>query len=73
MKEVLMNLANVLLLQYCKDHGIDPSNSHVEKAQRGFRYQLVDNSDGAPFIDVLLTKNTTPKYFSYQPESRVVV
>jgi len=63
MQGVLLNLANILLLDYCEREGVDPSDSHVIKNGRGFVYSLVNNSDNKVFTTVTFTKNTAPEYW----------
>lgn len=63
MNDILLNLANVLLLQYCKEEGIDPSGSHVKKTDRGYVFGLANDSDERVFVQVTFTKNTVPQYW----------
>lgn len=65
MKEVLLNLANRELLEFCKENGIDPSGTHVEKMGRGYRYKLVRDAHPfttVPYVSVLFSKNNTPQF-----------
>ena len=63
MQDVLLNLANFMLLDYCKEEGIDPSDSHVIKNRRGFVYSLINNSDEKVFCSITFTKNSRPSYW----------
>lgn len=63
MQDVLMNLANLQMLQYCKEQGIDPSDSYVAKTDRGFVYGLKNNSDNRTFVQVTFTKNSVPRFW----------
>lgn len=63
MNDILLNLANVLLLQWCKGEGINTSNSFIKKMGRGFTYGLCDYPTGKVFAQVTFTKNTTPDYW----------
>jgi len=65
MQDVLLNLANRELLAFCKENGIDPSGTHVEKMGRGFRYKLVVDDNPlttVPYVSVLFSKNNTPQF-----------
>ena len=62
MKQILINLANVLMLDYCEKQGIDPSNSRVVKDGRGFAYSLVDYDTGKGIVAVQFNKHATPTY-----------
>lgn len=65
MKEVLLNLANRELLEFCKENGIDPSGTHVEKMGRGYRYKLVRDEHPftiVPYVSVLFSKSSTPTF-----------
>lgn len=64
MKEVLLNLANIHLINLCKEKGVDCSGTHVEKMGRGFTYILV-NEGGKPVAVVRFSKNTVPYSFIY--------
>lgn len=63
MQELLQNMAHILLLDYCKSEGIDPSDSHVHKAGRGFTYTLRNNSDDKVFCAITFKKSATPEYW----------
>lgn len=63
MQDVLLNLANIMLLDYCKREGIDPSGSHVHKAGRGFTYTLRNNSDDKVFCAITFKKDAIPEYW----------
>lgn len=63
MQDVLKNLANIMLLDYCKEQRIDPSDSHVIKNGRGFAYSLVNNSDEKVFCTITFKKSAVPSYW----------
>lgn len=63
MQDILLNLAHLHLLDYCKEQKIDTSNSFVKKMGRGFTYGLADYPSGKVFAQVTFTKNTTPAYW----------
>lgn len=65
MKDVLLNLANRELLEFCKENNISPSGTHVEKMGRGYRYKLVRDNHPlttVPYVSVLFSKNNTPQF-----------
>lgn len=62
MEAVLLNLAALDLLAFCKEQGIDPSNSHTVKAGRGFEFNIVDNDSLKPFAAVTFHKSATPSH-----------
>lgn len=65
MKDVLLNLANRELLEFCRENGIDPSGTHVEKMGRGYRYRLIRDEEPfttVPYVSVLFSKNNTPQF-----------
>lgn len=65
MQDVLLNMANRELLEFCKENNINPSGTHVEKMGRGFRYKLVRDGHPlttVPYVSVLFSKNNTPQF-----------
>jgi hypothetical protein len=62
MQEILLNLAALDLLAFCKEQGIDPSNSHTVKAGRGFEYHIVDHDTLKPFAAVTFHKHSVPTH-----------
>lgn len=48
MEQVLRNMANYLLIEYCKEHNIDCSATYVTKDGRGFSYCLVVDNNVRP-------------------------
>lgn len=65
MQDVLLNLANREMLEFCKENGIDPSGTYPEKMGRGFRYRLVQENQPlttVPFISVTFSKNSVPTF-----------
>jgi len=62
MQEILLNLANIMLLDYCKTMKINPSNSFVRKEGRGFKYSICDYPTGKPFAQVTFNKSQVPTF-----------
>lgn len=60
MKEVLSNLANFMLVQYCRENQIDCSGTHIVKAKRGYFYCLVVNNNGEQIASITFYKNKPP-------------
>lgn len=62
---ILKNLANWLMIEKCKETGIDPSGSHVEhpRGRNGERvYTLVKTDSTRPFMQVTFHKNSAPSF-----------
>ncbi len=73
MEEVLRHQAHRILNDYCMSNGInangtDQKGATVAKNGRGFRYALVNISDGYAYITVTLHKNAAPT-FNLSPEA----
>lgn len=71
MDKILYNLALLDTLNFCRDNGIvasgsDGSGSHLVKAGRGFKYDLVRNSDGEIITTVTFHKSQVPTH-TYNP------
>lgn len=64
MKEVMLNLANWMLIEYCNKNSINCSNSFVAKARRGHTYYLCDYPTGKAFLSVTFSKNNAPQYWN---------
>lgn len=63
MKEILLNMANHLLIQFCKDYGIECSGTYVKKDGRGFTYSLRDNATGQKIVArITFHKSQVPTY-----------
>lgn len=62
MQDVLRNMANWLLIEFCKANNIDCSNSRVAKNGRGFKWSLVDYDSGRQFVTITFFKNQVPHY-----------
>lgn len=74
MQDVLQNTAHILLMNFCKENGIntngvDQQGSTVAKNGRGFKYSLVNISDGYAYITVTLSKNSVP-HFTLSDEAK---
>ena len=46
MKQILQNIAHIMLLRHCLDNGIDCSGTYCVKNGRGYTYSLRDNQTG---------------------------
>lgn len=63
MKEILFNMANHLLIQFCLDNGIDCSDTYPMKDGRGFSYSLRDGATGQHKIAIVtFHKMQVPTY-----------
>lgn len=63
MKEILFNLALIDTTNYCKDHNLDCSGSHLVKYPRRFTYALVNDKTGRAIVTVSFYKNSVPTHF----------
>lgn len=62
MEKILLNLANVLLIEFCKREEIDCSGTKVYKYPRRWTYALVKEVDGRAVATVSFYKNAVPCY-----------
>ena len=62
MKAILLNLANNMMLEYCKKNNIDCSGSYPEKEGRGYKYNLISETTGKPIVSVIFDKYRIPEY-----------
>ena len=62
MQDILKNLANIELLNFCKTNGIDPSGTRCEKYKRGANYALYVIETGEPLVTVDFSKNNVPQF-----------
>lgn len=66
MKEILLNLANNLLVEFCQEHQIDCSGTRVVKDGRGFAYVLRKDSPVDPRVPdvarITFHKSQVPTY-----------
>lgn len=62
MENVLRNMANRELLDFCKENGIDPSGTICQKDGRGFRFSLYQTENGYKLVTVLLSKGSVPTF-----------
>lgn len=60
MRKILENLALIHLTNFCKQHKIDCSGTHLIKNGRGFSYSLVKNE--TPILSVTFHKNSVPTF-----------
>ncbi len=63
MKEVLQNLALIDLINFCNEHDIDCSGTHLYKYPRRFRYALVRQKDGLAILTTTFYKNQVPTHY----------
>ena len=74
---VLKNMAHRILNDYCMSNGVgangtDEKGATIAKNGRGFKYSLVNISDGYAFITVTLYKDRAPS-FTLSPEAQTQV
>lgn len=62
MELILLNLANRELLEFCKENGIDPSGTIVQKYKRGANFGLFKQLTGERIAAVEFTKNSSPSF-----------
>ena len=62
MNEILQNLANIHLLNFCKENKIDCSGTYTVKNGRGFKYNMVQEKSGETVATVIFHKNATATY-----------
>jgi len=61
MEQILFNLANIHLMNFCKENNIDCSGSHVQKLKRKFNYNLLSSSNEL-IASITFHKNQIPTY-----------
>lgn len=59
----LSNLAHLDLMNFCKAHSIDPSDTRLYKYPRRQVYALVRNADGRAIVTTTLHPNAVPTHF----------
>lgn len=64
MKEILQNLANLLLVEKCKKMRIDCSGSHTVYKGR-FKYNLISDKTGKEIIQIAFHKSSVPTYIIF--------
>lgn len=66
MNEILLNLAHLMLLNYCREHNINTSGTYCRKQCRGFSYLLWKNDPDDPHCPaiarVTFHKNKMPTF-----------
>lgn len=68
MKEILYNLALIDTINFCKEKGIDCSNTHLYKYPRRFTYALLNSETGRSIVTVTFYKNAVPTHtINYLP------
>lgn len=63
MKEVLLNLALIESINFCKENKIDCSGTHIHKYPRRFVYALVKDENGKAIVTTTFYKNRVPSHF----------
>ena len=66
MKDVLKNLANLAMIDFCIENKIDCAGSACIKHTRGFKFALVSIETGKNIVSVEFTKNSCPKFVRWQ-------
>ena len=66
MKQILLNLAMIDLIAFCKENNIDCSGTHTVKNGRGFNYSLCDEKTGKAIVTVCFHKNSVPTHCFYK-------
>jgi len=66
MQDILRNLANLELLRYCKNSGIDTLGTYVLKVGRGYTYGLCHSGTIRPIVTVTFTRNSTPIFKEFR-------
>lgn len=70
MEKVLLNLALISLNKFCKENGIDFSDTHAIKDGRGFKtgikYSLIRDKTDKKVATVIFTKNTLPYFIGHK-------
>lgn len=66
MKEVLQNLAMLDALQFCKEHNIDPSGTHIVKYPRRFTYALCKDETGRALVTTTFYKSQVPCHYIHK-------
>lgn len=62
MQQILLNMANHLLIEYCLTLSIDCSDTRCIKDGRGFSYSLLRNTNGHSVARITFHKNQVPTY-----------
>ncbi len=62
MIEILKNIANYSMIDFCIENKIDCSDSVCIKTARGFKFALVSTKTGRTIVSVTFTKNSRPKF-----------
>ena len=62
MKEILFNLALLDAINYCKEHKIDCSGTHLVKYPRRFTYALVKDENGRAILTTTFYKSSVPHH-----------
>ena len=63
MKQILLNLAMIDLINFCKQNKIDCSDTHTYKYPRKYMYSLLKNDTGRTLITVTFHKYAVPSHF----------
>lgn len=57
MDKILLNLANLDALAFCKANNIDCSNSRIYKYPRRWTYALINNETGRAIVTLTFSRN----------------
>lgn len=63
MEKILLNLANYLLIEFCKKNNIDCSDTYVEKLPKKFVYYLCKTKTHKNVLFIEFHKNQAPSYY----------
>jgi hypothetical protein len=67
MKQILLTIANFMLIDFCIEHKIDCSGSYIQKNGRGFKYNLIREKTGKKIVGIEFRKSARP-FYSYNPK-----
>jgi hypothetical protein len=67
MKQILLTIANFMLIDFCNKHKIDCSGSYIRKNGRGFKYELIREKTGKQIVGIEFRKSARP-FYSYNPK-----
>lgn len=69
MQQILLNMANNLLVEFCVTNGLDCSGTYIVKNGRGFTYSLRDNATGQREIAAITFHKSQVPTFRYNKEA----
>lgn len=68
MKAILLNLANILMLDYCKQNNIDCSGTQVIHSGRRYKYNMIKSNMKPAIMSIEFHKSSVPTYEVYEPK-----